>query len=973
MPKTLTPGDNKKDERNIGQDHSDRLVNRLNNTEQAGTVDMSDFERNYGENADSSQEDANIDKLRDKEASSAPTPGWRNDVTEPGSKKGKITVKGWFKKSGPFLGIGGILGIGTLVLIGLTSPSLLIVQLKETMVGRFNTQLSSMEARTNKILYAKMNGATSGFCNEKLTIRCKYTTMSEKQVAKLKAAGIEVTASDSKTITGRIKPASLTFKGQTITPASFATTAGTNVEFRNALKQAYNPKYAGFVGKAWANVAGKYKINKQAPELNADEDPEKARAKINEIAKEGTEDTGSRIRIDGDPNCETAGCISEADAEKANTEASGMSEAAKNGSAANDVRARLSGINSGAVGSFFKLSAPLDYACQGYGALTTLSYAGKAIRAAQLVRYSVIFAGVADAIKAGISPEPEDVELLGSILTTTIADENDATKTAVGDATSSFGYRYAAYGDSGGTQQSMQIANRFIAGGGFVGELSTVTATITSLIGGRDNAKATCGFLANPVVQGASIVLGIASLFVPGANVGKVIASAAAGAAAGVALAIIPSMLADIVAGTVTQDIVGEEAGNAIASGSGALMSDSLAAQNGNAPMSKSDALAYNNLQAETNDQYIADELENTSPFDATNPHTFVGSMVAQLLPLQSKSNPLTTLGSFLNSSVRNLTPSSSALTTAEYEKALNVCQDLDVVEAGYAADPFCNVIRGIPPKYLDRDPFVVIEWLIANGYLTSDETPTQKYTDFINQCMLNEEPLGYKNMDTGFDKQAAQDCVIDDGNANLYLGFLDGRVELGLSDEDDADATPTTTAGSTDKKALAAKIVAKGKVQYLGGVKPVLEQIADGTIDPNAQPCGININILRMIDMITDKHSIKISDINRNCTSDVPSGSSVNSRHYAGNGSAIDIAVIDGAATTGRDANALSIINMLLPMLGEIGTSAGSYSGLGQINCGPTPSLPAGVDSFEDGCHHLHIDVPAKSDPALQYNPAGW
>ncbi len=797
---TFSPGDQKQDEKlNPGQQDADRRFGDLSGAEKRGTIDMSDFERNYGENADGSEEDANIKKLQNDEASSAPNSNWTNNVGEAAKTKATSRVKGWFKKAGPALGIGGTLGIGGFILLALTSPTLLVVQMKETMVGRFNTQLSSMEARSNKILYAKMNGATKGFCNSKLTIKCKFTSMSDKQVKKLAAAGIEVVPSDRTSITGRVIPASLTFNDQEIRPGDFASTAGKDAEFRRALKQAYNPKYAGFVGKAWANVAERYKVNKQPPELNADEDEEKAKAKINEIAKEGTEDSGTRVRAAGSAECEDSSCYTEEQAEKVNADADAIDAGAKDGSAASNVREKLSGINNGAVSSFFKVSAPFDYACQGYGALTTLSYAAKAIRAAQLVRYAVIFMGVADSVKAGVSPEPEDVALLGTILTTTVKSTEDASVTKVGAATDSFGYKYAAYGDSSASNNSTQIANRFMAGGGFVGEMSAVTAAVLTPLGGREGARATCGFLANPIVQGASIVLGVASLFVPGANVAKIAASAAAGVAVGVAIAVLPSMLADIVAGTVTQDIVGEEAGNAITSGSGTLMSDALAAQNGNAPMTKEDAVAYNDLQTTTNDQYIADELIDASPMDATNPHTFLGSIAAALIPLQSSSNPVTTVGSLLTSTLANLTPSSKALTTEEYAKTLNVCKDLDVTEVNYAADPFCNVIRGIPPKYLGKDPLVVVDELVDAGDLTEDGAPSGAYTEFITACITNEEPLGYASADIGFDGAAAKKCIINDANANYYLNYIDQRVDLGLSDEDTvgAEAAPSGAAGA--------------------------------------------------------------------------------------------------------------------------------------------------------------------------------
>jgi hypothetical protein len=793
---TFTPGDEKQDEKlNPGQRDADRRFSDLSGAEKRGTVDMSDFERNYGENADSSQEDANIKKLQEQESSSAPSAGWKNNVEESSDSKKGGRAKGWFKKASPALGIGGVLGIGGFMLLALTSPSLLIVQLKETMVGRFNTQLSSMEARSNKILYAKMNGATSGFCNSKISIRCKFTTMSEKQVAKMKAAGIEVVPAKTGAITGRVKPASLKFNNIEVTANNFASLAGSDADFRSALKQAYNPKYAGFVGKAWANVASRFKISKQAPELNAEESREKARTTINEIAQEGTEDTGSRVRVVGDAECEGTQCITEEDANKMNEDIDKIKTDSESGGAASSVRERLSGINTGAVSSFFKITGPVDAACQVYGGLTTLSYAAKAIRAAQLVRYAMLFIGVADSIKAGSSPEPKDVELLGSILTTTVRSQADPNVTLVGSATDSFGYKYAAYGDSGSSEESMKIANRFISGGGFVGEMSAVTNAILTPLGGRTGAKNTCGFLANPVVQGASIVVGIASLFVPGANIAKIAISAGANIGVSLAIAVLPGMLADIVAGTVTNDIVGEESGNAIVSGSGALMSDALAAQNGNAPMSKEDAIAYNSLQTATNDQYIADELRNTNPLDATNAHTFLGSIVAALIPLQSSSNPLTTVGSLLSSSMANIVPESKALSDENYAKTLNLCQDMDVAEGGYAADPFCNVIRGIPPQYLNKDPLKVVDELVATGDLTEDGEPAGKYPEFIDLCITNEEPLGYKNADTGFDANQVKSCVINDSNANYYLNYVDQRVELGLSGEDEEASGPSSVA----------------------------------------------------------------------------------------------------------------------------------------------------------------------------------
>lgn len=727
----------------------------------------------------------------DRHLHALPEPSHINNVRGKDDKKAK--AKGWFKKGGPAVGVGGIVGIVGLIMVGLTSPSLLIVQLKETMVGRFNTQLSTMEARSNKLIFSKINGATSGYCNSVISVRCKFTSMSEKQVKKLAAAGITVN-SEATTVTGRVKPLSIEFNGETIQPNQFASRTASSVEFRNALKQAYNPKYAGFVGKAWSNVATKYKASKQMPELDAEEDPEKARAKLTTISAEGFEDSGSgKVTANEpiDPNCTADDCAkwTEEDARQANEKSGVLKDSGS--SAANDIRGKLSGINAGAVGSFVKITGPIDSACQIYGGVTALTYAAKTIRAAQLVRYALIFMTVADAIKAGESPDPADMALLGGIITAVVTDPNDPTRKLINAGTDSFGYKYAAYGDAKGSLKSMTVANRFMAGGGMVGDLNGITNTALSFFPeGRQGANKTCGVLANPIVQGVSIVAGIAALFVPGANVTKIALGATASAAVGLAMATLPALLGDIVAGTVTEGIVGEEAVNAITSGAGNLMSDSLAGENGNGPMTKEDTLAYLNLQQETQDRYIADELQQTSPFDATNPNTFIGSIVAKLIPLQSSSNPLTTLSSLLNSSFNSIIPKSKALTTQQQADALNVCNDLDVTDAGYAADPFCNVIRGIPPKYLNKDPLVVVDELIASGDLSADGAPQTKFQDFVKQCMQNEGPLGYSDPTIGYNNEEAQKCIINDSNANYYLHFADLRVELGLSDEDIAQET---------------------------------------------------------------------------------------------------------------------------------------------------------------------------------------
>jgi hypothetical protein len=985
------PGEHKKeDSLNPGQQDYDRRFTGTKSAEELKRAEdqaaFNNITDNFDQTADDSQENANINRIKERESGGDPEAAstFRSNFTGSAGKS-KVRGKAWFKRAGPLAGIGGVVGLFAIVVLLLTAPSLVLVQMKEIFTSKFNTQLTSWEARSNRLLLSQVNGATKGYCSAKASLACKFTSINDKRVESLKKAGFELVDESKNSLTGRTTYNGMRFNGTEVKANNLASTLAKDPAMRNAFKVAYNPKYAGFTGKAWSAVAAKYKISKQAPDLDGG-DEEKAREKMKTIAQEGMSEGGGRNAIavgeQKDPNC-TSNCATwtPEDVEAAGSTAASLDTEGKNGTSGRNVKSSLGSLQTDIIaaqgGSLVKITGVADTYCTAVGALNSLTYAAKAIRTLQLVRYMMIFSSVTDSIKGGGNPAPEDVAYLGGILTTTTANASNPSETTMGSATDSFGYKYAAYGDTSGSQSSMNIANRFMAGGGMVGQLSAVSNTIYDFFGNGDRASArqaaknTCGVLANPVVQVGSVLIGIAALLVPGVNVGAQIAKTAAVAAVGIGISLIPSLLADMVAGTVTDGIAGEESGNAIASGYGSLLSDSLAGQNGAAPMSKEDTIAYSTIQEETTNQYIADELQNTSPLDASNPHTFVGSIAASLIPLQSKSNPLSSVASLVGTSLKSLIPTTKAQSTENTSKSLEICQDPDAIDGGYAVDPFCNVIRGIPPQYLNRDPVDVTNALISSGDINDDGVPQQKYADFIKQCMTSDQPMGYT--DTTFSPDQAKNCVIDSENANYYLNYMDQRIELGMSGLDVEEAT-SAPAETTDKVALAQKILAKNKVQYFGGVKPTIQNIADGTYDPNSEPCGINLNILRMIDVISDSHSITISDVNRHCTG-VMFASGKASRHYAGNGSAIDIAVIDGKATNGRDAGAISVINLVMPILSEAATSAGSYSQFGQANCGPnpTPTLGANVRSIKDTCNHLHLDVPAKSDASLKYDPSGF
>lgn len=887
--------------------------------------------------------------------------------------KKKVDIKGLLKGKGA---IGTILGLvlGTgLGFSALLSPSLLIIHMKEIMTEKFNTQLTSMDARTTKLLNAKISGATSGLCSGPVTIKCKFSTMSAKQVKNFTDAGIGVEPS-TPNAGSRTKPTGYVWKGQSITASEFTKLSKSDSSFRLALRKGYNPSYAGLSGKAWASAAKYLGISKKPVDLEGATKEERMR-KLNTVAQEGVTDAA---RVSADDFLEDDVCdqdCAEGKAEEINSKANDLDDDGKTGKAAKKATALLEGATADSVSSAAKITGVVDTYCQAYGAISAVGYAAKTIRAVQLARYVMVFWTAADEIKATGGLSTQTSAFLGATLTEVTKDASGVIKS--GSATDSFGYKYAAFGDTSGSKSSMTLANRFLAGGGLTGDLIVFSNEITSKFpGGQQGARNTCGVLANPVVGVASLAVGVATLFIPGANVAKIAAGAGISAIVAVGLALLPALLSDIVAGTTTTDITGESTGNAMTAGAGKILSDSVAGLNGNGLMNKTDAAAYMGQQQIVASSYGQDASIALSPFDATSQYTFLGSIASKLLPITGSisegSTFIASFGSLLSTSFASVIPRTSAETKEANSAALEVCQDFDSAEAGYAVDPFCNVIRGIPLRYLDKDPLLVVDELIASGDLSAEtQTPTQQYNDFITKCIDNTDAPGYESDGdiVAFSAADATDCIVSDSNANKYLNYMDTRVQLGMDGEDTMEDT-IVDSDSTDKVALAQKIIAKGKVTYLGVVRPTLEEIANGTTSPDAVPCGININILKIIDAITDNHSIKISDMNRYCEGSMPSATS---RHYVGNGSALDIATADGVVVNGRNAKSLEIINIAMPLLSAAAASAGgSPSRIGQKQCGATVTLAPGVGTFNDYCNHIHMDVAPNSDPSLMYVQAG-
>ena len=811
---------------NPGQADADREFNGrkpsgIAAAEEAGTFDDSDNSDKDSSNNTRGMSSAN--KVKDAEEN--PSADYVNNVT--GKNNSPIKVGGKLnilKKKGPMGAILGIL-VGGIGISSLLSPGILLVQMKESLVDRFNTQLTSMDYRTSKVLSAKISGTTSGVCTNAVSIRCKFSSMSDKQVSRFKAAGIEIEPKAGTTITGRTRPNTFKFNGETIAPNEFNSRFTKDPKFRSAIKQAYNPKYAGFSDNVWKKTATRLGINKSKalPEGDA---TEKAAA-IDEKTKNGfgaddladgidcpegggvctkTNEDGTKTQLD-------EAASEDARATKAAT-ADALDQAAESTerSAANTIEnSSLDAIERGGVGATLttlkntaSITGGVDIACSVYSAVRGLGYAAKTVRAVQLARYAMVFLNTADQIKAGTAT-PEDVAYLGGIITSVAYDANAAVNRKAG--MDSFGMKYAMYGEVG---KADSYVSQFMAGGGLTGDLINATNLINSTLGG--NPRTLCKANSSVWAQIGGVAAGLALVIIPGGQIAVGAADVAKGLlaiTALVAVSMIPSLLKDIVAGTVTKDIVGEDSTNAVTSGAGIIMSQTAQA-GGNAAMSVEDAVAYNSAQNEVLAQYAEEDRANLSPLDVSSKNTFLGSIVSNLLPSISKmssiSGSLSSIGSIIGKSFSSIIPTSSALSQEQLNTAYKSCTDPDYAQMEIATDPFCNPVLGIPPQYLNKDTLDIIDELVAEGSI--DESGAvisgSKYSNYLKNCINRTEPLGSGGSDDL--GNTGSECKIDANNANYYLYTIDQRINTGMDGYDTEPVVseipdtipPSSTAGGS-------------------------------------------------------------------------------------------------------------------------------------------------------------------------------
>lgn len=749
---------------NPGQQAWDDTVNKSGNS----SSDLSAYENNalqniedsFDNDADPSDENANIAKARQAEKTSvAPPPSKSNgDSSSQLSKKQK--TMNFMKNKGPLGLILTILFGGGGLLSGMMFPGMALVQMKEALMEDLNDSVSSVDVRSQHIFRAKMKDKTSGYCSKSTSFRCKYKSMSSREAKKLAKAGF-ILQPKEKTKLGRYKPQSISFKnsaGNTVTVKAedFSRTLRSNPEFRSKMFKAYNPRFSSLRDKVAGKVYSKFKISLKRSLSGSKSDMNK---QIDETVKKGAnevdgrkvtkhEEDGKTVYKDANGNKIdlTDEQVKQFDAVEDQHKINGFAE--KDNTLKSILGKGFRGANMFTGGTV--------EACMLLKTVDMASLAAKNVKYAQLMRYVMPLLNTADSIKTG-DATMEAVQHLGDIAThidtrdEVLNEKEGNIGEAVGgvisgdtsegkfnadinltsnphkgeNAFDSAGFKASAYGEV----KNMDLReNQFSLGGGMSGKMGDASKKIRNTIPGGEKG---CAFAENPLVQVGGFALSMLAIAGSG-GAAAAVAGAKALATSIVTMVItsyLQAMITDLTKGNmVNSETRGVDAGNAWFSGAAAL-TGSVASSRGLNPLStkgeiaESQKIAYDNKQ-----QYyeLARYEAQSTPFDVYNKFSFFGSIVNQLYPVVQKSSSMASLTmlspmTYLSTAFGSLSPTAGAATTSP-ESRYGKCDDPTLTEINLpTADIMCNIRFGNSADELYADPEKVVDWMIDARQIESE------------------------------------------------------------------------------------------------------------------------------------------------------------------------------------------------------------------------------------------------------------
>lgn len=805
--------------------------------------------------------------LTDNPLSQESVPSFKNNVMGGTHKSRNIAqggkLKSFFKSKGAMFtaGIVAVGGSGLAGLISFMTVGLIPIHVQEIITEKRNSPASSMEMRTDKVFKAKVKGI-----NCKTGFFCRLSKASDRNIKNLEKAGFKVEVKEGSNLFGKKTIISLTHKetGEVINnnTKDLKRIMRTKPELRASIKQGFSGRFASFLDKIWDKIKNLFNLTKVRAD-NKGKDEQQLQEEANETANSQSKDTQKK------PSSITETDTDEVDEngnKKKNktdrSQADQGSELAEK--EIKDLGKEQKGKKASSKFNSKGFSSKLNKALNGIGAAAVVCglytfgniiyTALKSTKLQILIQFSLTFLSFASKIKAGHAT-PQEASMVGNSLMDIAStggngydkdkDNNkedkkestlfralkyladSSTKKDSVAATDSQGYKAMAYGDQ--IQSLNESAEPFSVGvikdfiGGFLNVIygdgfiiPIINKPLSSLL------KSFCAIVTSVAVGLAVTAATIAATCIGTAGLGcvvtviiKVLLSAALGIAAGKMASYFLGDLIDkwvgqaatvLVGDLVNKTTIGEDYGNAIMSGAGAVMAKNTLAGGGNI-LSTSEATEF----AMENEKIIAEHAEDErrfrSPFDPTTRHTFLGSIVSSIIPYNRQ---LATVGGFIPAimstagrSINDIIPTARAASeSASIAANSKVCTDTTITKTG-ATDIFCNVYTGINVELKDKNSDEVIKWLEDNNYLDSQKEADkddfnayiannkkgEKFKKYIKWCYDRKVPIG---MDADEDEPKYEDgkwekgrgCNTEEEDKKYFALFLtDVRINQGMED----------------------------------------------------------------------------------------------------------------------------------------------------------------------------------------------
>lgn len=738
-------------------------LRQISDREQQGAFDR-DFEnivKNYDKSADPTKENRNIADASERYGSGNTVKNWAggNSNSSSGfankwtggnsnksfSQKLKAAGKAIIKKKSATIGISGIVGVGGLLsfFTAATAP----IGALFNIVDDLDDQVSSLQMRDSarsRLLVKTAREETVSGCT-KLSIMCRFKSVSSKELARMSRAGIEI--EPGKKILGRTIPKNYVFRGKTYTAAEWNTSLKARGAEYKAQIRANNMKSLAFSNRPFYNkFMARFGLSKKAPGLTGTIDD-----RINQLLTAGKvgsiDDLTWRNAVDsnGDPDVDANG-----NQKRTLVSSSGDVIGTYTVDEARRIQTDFDKIStSGTKAISPKLSSLIgaasvlgywDLACSINNMIGIATVTAKISAKSDLIQYAWGVASNVQKIQAG-EGTPEDAEAIGRFFTDTdtrseIVDALATANASIGSDSSDDVYKdNPNYGKSaldselinmsinGGVAPITETQKQYTVGFGLttllwgLSSVSAILDTVTNV-----GSAGMCNFVQNWFVRGAGIALSIVAAVGSGGSITAT--QVAVSAALIVAMVAIQNLVGKAAAGSILDSLKDENAtverGDAF--WTGLAETQSTAAQvAGMKPGTVDEIVAYKNNQIKVRNDYLAMEAENASPFDTTKEGTFLGSIVSSYRRNIGSEGGLASLlkvPSIITSNT--LYPTASAAGGIDPDR-FKRCDDRDLEELGIDADVQCNIRYVMPDSDLALDTDEVARWMENYGYVAKD------------------------------------------------------------------------------------------------------------------------------------------------------------------------------------------------------------------------------------------------------------